>query len=326
MIIAAEIFGWSEILKLLRELNRRRLASRKRRIALSLSKEVIPEFLPFSCDYRVNVLTPAHTVYIGKQLAAALNAQGVRTQICLVKPDMGWGAQNLWVVICPQVYEELPDEYIAFQMEQSSSSKYFDDKYTSILKNAKLVLDYSIENVQFLQGKGLTKVWHCPIEYAVHPSPALKRDFEYDIAFYGDVKCDRRQQFLAALSKRFKVKIVSKLFGVGLIEVLSKARCVVNIHYYENALLETARLYECLSHHILVVSEAARDQDQHTTLNAIVDFSPIGDIEGMMSVVGRLVELGDDGLNQRILTNKVKLSAMPRWDGEGMKKLIELVP
>lgn len=51
---------------------------------------------------------------------------------------------------------------------------------------------------------------------------------------------------------------------------------VLNIHYYENALLQTTRIYECLSLNKLVVSEQGSDQDEHTELDGIVDFGQNG--------------------------------------------------
>jgi len=76
-----------------------------------------------------------------------------------------------------------------------------------------------------------------------------------DVLFYGDPNSERRQDYLYALQERFSVKTINEIFGNDLYRALSSAKVIVNIHYYENALLETTRIYECLSLGLHVVSE-----------------------------------------------------------------------
>ena len=85
--------------------------------------------------------------------------------------------------------------------------------------------------------------------------------------------------------------MVSEVFGEALYQALSKARIVVNIHYYENALLETTRVFECLSLGLHVVSEKSSDQEQHKNLTNIVDFVPVGDIDAMVVAVKQRLKL-----------------------------------
>jgi GR25 family glycosyltransferase involved in LPS biosynthesis len=64
----------------------------------------------------------------------------------------------------------------------------------------------------------------------------------------------------------------------------------VNIHYYEGALLETTRIYECLSLGIPVVSETSSDIGEHTALANLVDFVNIGDESALISAIARVLE------------------------------------
>ena len=93
--------------------------------------------------------------------------------------------------------------------------------------------------------------------------------------FYGDASAPRRQRLLEAVGGRFKLRVVREVFGEPLHRALAGAKVVLNIHYYEGALLETTRLYECLSLGVPVVSETAADQHDHTALeDGIVHFAP----------------------------------------------------
>jgi len=103
--------------------------------------------------------------------------------------------------------------------------------------------------------------------------------------FYGDDKNDRRQAFLDALGKVCKVKVINNLFGDALHAELAKAKLIVNIHYYEGALLETTRLWECVSFGKLVVSERAVNMAENRDLESLVDFVDLNDVHGMVERV-----------------------------------------
>lgn len=90
---------------------------------------------------------------------------------------------------------------------------------------------------------------------------------------------------LAELAEHFSVKVVSEVFGDELISELKSARVVINIHYYENALLEMPRIQECLSIGIPVVSEGAQDQGDYPELAGAVNFFEEGSVSGMVAAV-----------------------------------------
>ena len=70
---------------------------------------------------------------------------------------------------------------------------------------------------------------------------------------------------------------------------MKKAKVIVNVHYYENALLETTRIYECLSLNKVVVSEVGSDQSEHESLQSVVDFVEIGDVDAMVAKVSSIL-------------------------------------
>ncbi|SEA43307.1 Glycosyltransferase family 25 (LPS biosynthesis protein) [Nitrosospira multiformis] len=198
-------------------------------------------------------------------------------------------------------------------MEQAVSSRWFTEHYLRILKNSVAVIDYSIANISFLTLKGISpnQLFYIPIDYIPDYAQVLDHTVEdYDVIFYGDVKNTRRQKYLETLGKHFSVKIINDLFGKPLYEFLARARIVVNIHYYPGALLETTRIWECLSLHKLVVSEYPSDIEQHADLLQLVDFVDVGDVSGMVERVRYWLE--NDNLrreyiaeNRRILQRRL---------------------
>lgn len=232
------------------------------------------------------ILTTKHTHYIAKLIANALKKIDINSSIIFEKPSAGYTDQ--WhIVICPQIFESLPQHYIAFQMEQSVSSRWFTEDYFNRLKNARFVFDYSLTNIEYLHNHEIPfgQLYYMPIgtlSETKSDTTVAQTSYEYDVAFYGDPNCDRRKAFLQKLQEHFNVKVISEVFGDELHNELKKAKIIVNIHYYENALLETTRLYECLSLGKLVVSEKGSDQDEHEELSGIIDFTDVDDIDAMI--------------------------------------------
>lgn len=238
---------------------------------------------PFHLNDGVVILTTKHTYFIAKLLSESLNKLNIANEIIFKKPNNGFSKQ--WhIVICAQIFDLLPENYIAFQMEQSISSRWFTEEYFARLKNARFVFDYSTVNLQFLQENGIefNKLFYLPIDF-LQKKQNENKELEYDVVFYGDPSSTRRQNFLTKLQEKFKVKVVSEIFGEDLYQILEKAKIIVNIHHYENALLETTRIYECLSLNKLIISEVGSDQIEHNHLNNLVDFVDIDDIDNMIN-------------------------------------------
>jgi hypothetical protein len=205
--------------------------------------------------------------------------------------------EDLYLVICPQMFSRLPpsEKRIVFQMEQSVHPRWFTPEYLNILYNSVAVFDYSVQNIQFLTKQGIPDdmIFHVPLSPVPnYPgaefSSALTGSESVnacDVLFYGDLKNKRRQAFLKVLSEHFDVRAERSLYGQDLWRAMAHAKVVVNIHYYENALLESTRICECLSLGARVISEAATDQDQHADWEDLVVFTPINDAQAMVQAI-----------------------------------------
>ncbi|HCI6421191.1 TPA: hypothetical protein NPP08_000759 [Klebsiella quasipneumoniae subsp. similipneumoniae] len=255
---------------------------------------------PFVDTGTVRILATQHTLFVAHLIEKNLLDCGIKGHVSTaysVEQDMG----QMHIVVCPQMFKQLPRNYIAFQMEQSVNSRWFTDEYFSRLNNAVAIFDYSLRNIEYLLDKGIPyqKLFYMPIssfpDYPAHLADNgyvlddQKGDIHADVLFYGDPNCERRKAYLQELKKHFNVTVASEVFGDKLTRMVKNAKVVVNIHYYENALLETTRLYETISLGTPVVSESSSDIVEHEDLQDVIDFCPIGDIPAMVEKIQNLL-------------------------------------
>ncbi|MGA1935345.1 GT99 family glycosyltransferase N-terminal domain-containing protein [Klebsiella pneumoniae complex sp. WS1778] len=255
---------------------------------------------PFVDTGTVRILATQHTLFVAHLIEKNLLDCGIKGHVSTaysVEQDMG----QMHIVVCPQMFKQLPRNYIAFQMEQSVNSRWFTDEYFSRLNNAVAIFDYSLKNIEYLLDKGIPyqKLFYMPIssfpDYPAHLADNgyvlddQKGDIHADVLFYGDPNCERRKAYLQELKKHFNVTLASEVFGDKLTRMVKNAKVVVNIHYYENALLETTRLYETISLGTPVVSESSSDIVEHEDLQDVIDFCPIGDIPAMVEKIQNLL-------------------------------------
>lgn len=235
------------------------------------------------------VMATRHTLFIAQLIAERLRSHGSEVDI-LTEAPAGF-PHDLYVVICPQIFRKLPpgEKRIAYQMEQSVSSRWFTRQYFDILKNSLAVLEYSLVNVDFLARKAIAypHVHYLPVgatpNYGITNPHAEKC---CDVLFYGDSNSSpRRQRMLAELKQRFDVRVVNEVFGEDMIAAIRQAKVVINLHYYENALLEMPRIQECLSLGVPVVSESSQDQGDYPELDGAVRFFEQGSIAAMLEAV-----------------------------------------
>lgn len=232
----------------------------------------------------ITIIATPHTIFIAELLSQALDKAGLLYQVKIGTNFKSFD-DSFHILVCPQTFKKLPESYISFQMEQTVSDRWFGPENMQKLKKSLLVMDYSLNNISYLnQHFPLSHIYYTPIS-PIDLASESSDDHEYDVLFYGDTNNQRRKIYLDALQKKFKVKIINNAFGEEIWDAIRKAKVVINIHYYESALLETTRLYECLSNHALVISEKSSDFEQHTDLCGLVDFVEIGDVEHMLTRV-----------------------------------------
>ncbi|MGA9397408.1 MAG: class I SAM-dependent methyltransferase, partial [Anaerolineaceae bacterium] len=256
------------------------------------------------------VMATEHTLFVAYLVTERLRTHGCKVQITTTSPADY--SSDYYVVVCPQMFQSLPpaEKRISFQMEQSVSSRWFTADYLKTLHDSLAILDYSLNNIEFLDRKGIgyPQVYYLPIGASTnYGTQAPESRKKYDILFYGDGKSSpRRLKMLHALQKEFNVKVVSEVFGPELLKMIKQAKFVINIHYYENALLEIPRIQECLSLGVPVISEATQNHDDYPELAGAVRFFEQGSISNMLRTVKTALDKG--------ISRKQVLSAAQKSD------------
>ena len=232
------------------------------------------------------ILATPHTWFVAHAIASALTRAGLSVQI--VEESQNYPL-DIYFVICPQMFKHLPpgNKRIVFQMEQSVSTRWFTPEYLTTLENSLAVLDYAHTNMRQLAKYGIVfpQVFFAPIGAIADYAYTEPHDAEYDVLFYGDVNAPRRKRMLDVIAQHFKLRIVGNAFGDEMQKMLASAKVVVNLHYYEGALLETTRIYECLSLGKSIVSEISADQDEHKELEGVVRFVPLDDEQALLAAL-----------------------------------------
>jgi SAM-dependent methyltransferase len=238
---------------------------------------------------RWGIMATPHTLFIAHLIASHLRSCGWTADILTSAPN-GF-PHDMYVVICAQMFDTLPPGHkrIIYQMEQSVSSRWFTASYLETLDHSMAVLEYALINIEFLADKNIRypHIHYLPVgadpTYMRHVPAAEK---EYDVLFYGDANSSkRRREMLNTLRQHFNVHVCSEVFGENMIAEIRRARVVINLHYYENALLEMPRIQECLSLGVPLVSEASQDQADYPEIAGAVTFFEQGNDHAMIEAV-----------------------------------------
>jgi hypothetical protein len=215
------------------------------------------------------------------------------------------------------------NNYIIYQFEQHNGTKiniyYYDlmknGKLKNIYENSKFVLDYTKHNINVT--KNILNY-----EPIYLPTP-IKRDmFDglidknsdneicNDVIFVGNLN-QRRKNIFRLLGPYYDVNVPSKIFGNELYNFFKKSKILLNIHFFDNPILERPRLNEALLSGIRIISEkpCSDDMEVYEKYKDVVDFIEIigSDITELKECIDRiLLELKNEDLC-KIRKNKVDL-------------------
>ncbi|WP_247996547.1 methyltransferase type 11 [Brucella tritici] len=239
------------------------------------------------------ILCTPHTLFIARAISERLASHGIESEI--VTGSLKRFDHDFYIVLCAQMFKRLPpaNKRMIFQLEQSVSSRWFTPLYMKILKESLGVIEYSLTNIGFLTDNGVKypNIHYLPIGSAPRQVVAGGvKPKKYDFVFYGDsLSSDRRRRFLEKLQENYSVKICNDLFGEELYSLILESKIVINIHYYEGALLEMPRICECISLGVPVLSEGTADQDEYPELEGAVKFFDQGSIDSMMTCAAEML-------------------------------------
>jgi hypothetical protein len=202
------------------------------------------------------------------------------------------------IIVCLNVYSyhPLPSRFCAIQMEQTcANTNWFTPRYIADLKKAEAVFDYSHININELRKQ--YNIDAIPIQlgpipiYQCQPPSVLPKH----VMLYG-IMNERRYRWVMFLKAHgVPIVVLRPTYGHALRKTLvENARLIVNIHYYENALLEQCRLFECTSLGIPVISETSVDMPL-SCMHALssITFVPVNDMGAMLHELMRRYNMCD---------------------------------
>ena len=232
----------------------------------------------------VRLLTPATTYPNAVALANALESFGYRTCIESEFTLMEHlDDQHLYFVLTPSYFQKgLPLNYIALNFEQSTYEWWFTKDYIDTLNQGIAVLDYTRANIEYLKKRGIPedKLHYLPLAANACEEGILEAKTPACI-FYGGTKPPRRARMLAELKESCGLKVIENVYGEEMQRILKEASIVVNIHTEADAVLETTRICEAISHGCLVISETCSNYDEFPELTKMVEFVPLGDTKAI---------------------------------------------
>lgn len=176
-----------------------------------------------------------------------------------------------------------PGKYCIYQLEQMNDKNvanetliktHFNSILTSLIRNSVAAFDYSSVNLDYYPESLRSKITLLPPPIYITPaipsrrihfSDTRRRD---DILFYGSVNARRERivdQLAQTLNRRgykYNIRVLTRSFGDELMDYISGARIVLNIHFYANSILETDRIHTALQFdNVTVISEYPTQRD-----------------------------------------------------------------
>lgn len=239
----------------------------------------------------VRIVSSPWCMYVARLYAHCLQRMGYTVEISSER-EQEWG-DNLYILIAAQWFLSVPEHYVFVQLEQLEGSTWYGIHFQRVLETADAVLDYSHANIRFLRQRRLGDVplHYVPITILEHEKIQQEGELrQHDVLFYGGMEPERRKRAIALLQRHFRVKVITNLFGEELHNELRAAKIIINIHNWDRALLETTRLYECLSLGLFVVSEDSSNSGDFPLLRENVSWFDEGDWDGMISTVSKWLE------------------------------------
>jgi hypothetical protein len=184
---------------------------------------------------------------------------------------------EIYIILFCQCLNILPskNKYIVYQLEQVKQSKWINQLYLDRIEQSLFTLDYSLYNINNYEEKYRNKIYYFPIPIKTE---IISNNIEnsYDLLFFGCFN-NRRKNICNFLKDKYNILFVDNIFGDKLYNLIMKSKIILNIHYYKNAVLETARINDVLIFNKVIISEKSCDNDVMELYNNIIFCEEITD-------------------------------------------------
>jgi len=205
----------------------------------------------------IYIITCKYGYYLSNVLKYILEKEEYNVEI---RENINLNDDNLHIILFSQKIKVYPRNYIIYNLEQKDISKWIDKKYELSLLFSKKCWDYSLVNINKFHNLIRQKFiyFRLPsINYNLINDNENNKIKNFDILFYGTMN-DSRLKILnfikSNLGFNYDIKIINNIFGKDLFDYIKKCKIVLNISYYQNALLECYRINEVQSCKKLIIS------------------------------------------------------------------------
>ena len=176
--------------------------------------------------------------------------------------------ERMYIIFTINKIEKLPKNYIVYNFEQLISCREWSESFFSKCSKAKLILDYSLENIKIFKNNSLDAI-HFPYGWTpFHEYNGLIGNKDIDIIFLGS-KSERRDKILNSYGKSIYYR--DSIFGEHYDEIVNRSKISLNIHNYDGrSILEVARIVPLVSRGVLVVSERSDDKYYDDRMEGVI--------------------------------------------------------
>lgn len=176
---------------------------------------------------------------------------------------------DLQILICPaglgsELAQRKPKKYITYQLEPYQILER--EHYRQFLEGALFNWDYSPLNVEKGNAKYPNlKLRHLPLGYCPaiqgHLRPYLEDNRQIDVLFLGYADAyPRRVNIVKNLKSFCHVYNTHECNTQDMQRLIQRAKICVNIHIYDNFVLQTVRMNVLLSNKACIISERSEDK------------------------------------------------------------------
>lgn len=212
----------------------------------------------------------------------------------------------------------LPAGSLLWNLEQADESgPWLVPAYRAWLA-AHAVLDYSQRNAAAMAALGL------PVAGVLEPgySPALRRIQPLaqplvDVLFYGSVNARRARVLRALETAGLRVQQLFGVYGAARDAAIAAAALVLNLHYYEIAVFEIARVAFLLANAVPVVCEGSAEDPDIGTLAGGLALAPYD------GLVERCLALSRDAAARRALGQRGQGLFAQRPQDQAIRRLFD---
>lgn len=187
----------------------------------------------------------------------------------LISPQSTTAQSSLTVLI--------PNTYFIYQTEQLNTKEraakfHNNEAMFKLFNNAYQVFDYSRDNMLLYSEKYNKVPMFLPFISGVDTNAnananIISSNKTIDVLFYGTLN-QRRYIIIEALKQlmpNLNIVVEEVLFGKQLQEKIKQSKIVLNIHNYEHATLETARIMEAMQYDVHIISEKTHETELMTS-------------------------------------------------------------